>query len=122
MQMNYKMRLVFNFLLTLMFSMPFTSFCFSANALAPTTGGFSPKTPTDKLNLRIRHQVAQIQKETKLGKLSKDQSKSLKSQVEAVRKQELVFLKQDGAKVLTDAQMAQLNSQLDTLSKSIPIK
>ena len=40
--------------------------------------------PTDKINLRIHHEIAQIQKETKLGKLSKDQAKSLKSQVEAL--------------------------------------
>ena len=79
-------------------------------------------TSTDKLNLRIHHQTAQIQKETKLGKLTKDQAKSLKSQVEAIRKQELVFLKQDNAKTLTDAQVVQLNGQLDSLSKSIPIK
>ncbi len=95
---------------------------FAAGVSTPTTGAFIPKTSTDKLNLRIRHQMAQIQKETKMNKLSKDQSKSLKAQVESIHKQELAFLKQDGAKLLTDAQVAQLNSQLDTLSKSIPIK
>jgi hypothetical protein len=98
------------------------SLAFAASAPTPTTGALMPKTSTDKLNLRIRHQMAQIQRETKLGKLSKDQSKSLKAQVEAIHKQELAFLKQDNAKVLTDVQVAQLNTQLDTLSKSIPIK
>jgi hypothetical protein len=75
----------------------------------PSTGSFVSKNATDKLNLRIHHQVAQIQKETKFGKLSKDQSKFLKSQVEVIRKAEIADLKVDNAKVLTDAQVAQLN-------------
>jgi ribonuclease HIII len=57
-----------------------------------------------------------------LGNLTKDQSKSLRAQVKAINKQELAFLKQDNSKQLTDAQVAQLNDQLNSLSKSIPIK
>ena len=105
------------------------SLAFAASSPTPTTGSFIPKTPTDKLNLRFRHQVAQIQKDTKLKKLTSDQSKTLKTQVEAIRKAELADLKQNpssasgqAGKYLTDAQVAELNSQLDTLSKSIPIK
>lgn len=80
------------------------------------------KTPMEKLQLRMRHQVAQIQREAKLGKLTKDQAKSLKAQVETIRKQEITFLKQNSTKTLTDDQVNQLNQQLNTLSKSIPIK
>jgi len=108
-------------ILFFIFLMTIQGIAFAANAPAPTIGALIPKTSTDKLNLRIHHQVAQIQKETKLGKLSKDQSKSLKSQVEAIRQQEIVDLKQDNSNILTDAQVAQLNSQLDILSKSIPL-
>jgi len=80
------------------------------------------KTPTERVNLRIRHQVLQIEREAHLGKLTKDQAKALKAQVETIRKQEITFLKQNGTKALTDDQVNQLNEQLNTLSKSIPIK
>lgn len=82
----------------------------------------SAKAPMEKLQLRMRHQMAQIQRDVKTGKLTKDQAKVLKAQVEAIRKQEITFLKQNGIKTLTDAQIAQLNDQLNTLSKSIPIR
>lgn len=80
------------------------------------------KTPTDILNLRIRQQRIQIERDAKLGKLTKDQAKSLKAQVEAIRKAELADLKLNGTKTLTDAQLTDLNDQLNTLSKSIPVK
>jgi uncharacterized protein involved in exopolysaccharide biosynthesis len=89
---------------------------------APTPISHIPKTPTDKIHLRISHQMAQIQKEAKRGKLTKDQAKALKAQVEAIRKDEVADLKQNGTKTLTDAQEVQINSQLDTLSKTIPIR
>ena len=88
----------------------------------PTSGHMIAKTPMDKLQLRMQYHVAQIQRELKLGKLTKDQAKALKGQVEAIRKQEITFLKQNNSKVLTDDQLNQLNQQLNTLSKSIPIK
>ena len=78
--------------------------------------------PYEKLNLRNRQQRLQIERDTKLGKLTKDQAKSLKAQVEAIRKAELADLKANNSKTLTDAQITDLNKQLNTLSKSIPIK
>ena len=80
------------------------------------------KTPTERVNLRLRQYVLQIERETHLGRLTKDQAKTLKGQVEAIRKAEIAELKQNGTKTLTDAQLAQLNGQLNTLSKSIPIR
>jgi len=80
------------------------------------------KTPTERVNLRIRHYVLQIEREAHLGKLTKDQAKALKAQVETIRKAEIADLKTDNSKTLTDAQIADLNQQLNTLSKSIPIK
>jgi uncharacterized protein involved in exopolysaccharide biosynthesis len=76
----------------------------------------------EKLTIRLRQQNIQIERETKLGKLTKAQAKTLKGQVEAIRKAEIADLKQNGTKTLTDVQIASLNEQLSTLSKSIPIK
>jgi ribosome recycling factor len=81
-----------------------------------------PKTPMEKLNIRLRQQNIQIQRDLKAGKLTKDQAKALKAQVEAIRKREIADLKQNGTKTLTDDQVNQLNQQLNTLSKSIPLK
>lgn len=80
------------------------------------------KTPTERVNLRIRQQLAQIQREEHLGKLTKDQAKSLKAQVGTIRKTEVADLKANNSKTLTDDQVNQLNQQLNTLSRSIPIK
>jgi len=91
-------------------------------------------TPMNRLTIRLRQQNIQIQRYVKTGKLTKDQAKTLLAQVEAIRKQESADLKLNGTpssgssspsgpgKTLTDAQVAQLNEQLNTLSKSIPIK
>jgi hypothetical protein len=80
------------------------------------------RTPMDRLTIRMRQQNIQIERETRLGKLTKAQAKTLKGQVEAIRKTEISNLKQNGTKTLTDVQVAQLNQQLNTLSKSIPIR
>ncbi len=94
-------------------------------------GGVSPTplvniqvkhSPMDKVSIRLRQQNIQIQRDLRAGKLTKDQAKSLKAQVETIRKQEITFLKQNGTKTLTDSQVTQLNQQLNTLSKSNPIK
>ncbi|HVU83754.1 MAG TPA: hypothetical protein VHC50_02875 [Puia sp.] len=82
----------------------------------------SPGSSLERINLRLRQQNIQINRDLKLGKLTKDQAKTLKAQVEAIRKAEIADLKQNGTKTLTDAQISQLNEQLNTLSKSIPIE
>ena len=79
----------------------------------------------DKLNICLRQQNVQISRDLKAGKLTKDQAKTLRSQVETIRKAEIADLKQNktqGVSGLTDAQLSQLNEQLNILSKSIPIK
>jgi ribosome recycling factor len=80
------------------------------------------KTPMEKLTIRFRQQNIQIQRDQKAGKLTAAQAKTLKAQVEAIRKTEIADLKQSGTKTLTDDQVNQLNQQLNTLSKSIPIR
>jgi uncharacterized protein involved in exopolysaccharide biosynthesis len=82
----------------------------------------SPKTPMEKLQVRFRQQNIQIHRDVKAGKLTKDQAKAIKAQLEAVRQTEIADLKQNGTKTLTDAQVAQLNEQLNIISKSIPIR
>ena len=90
--------------------------------MTPTPVSHIPKTPTEKIHLRFSHQVAQIHKEEKLGKLTKAQAKTLLANVETIRKAEIADLKQNGTKTLTDAQEIQINGQLDALSKTIPIR
>ena len=51
------------------------------------------KTPMDKISIRLRQQNIQIQRDEKAGKLTKAQAKSLKAQVEAVRKAEMADMK-----------------------------
>jgi len=80
------------------------------------------KSPAEKLQIRLRQQNIQIQRDEKTGKLTKAQAKALKARVEAIRQQEIADLKQNDTKTLTDSQIATLNQQLNTLSKSIPIK
>ena len=87
------------------------------------------RSPMDKISIRLRQQNIQIQRDLKAGKLTKAQAKTLKGQVDAIRKQEVADLKANpstssvqAGKYLTDAQIAQLNEQLNALSKSIPIK
>lgn len=95
---------------------------FGAPAPTPVSGHIIAKTPQDKLNIRLRQQNIQISRDLKAGKLTKDQAKTLRGQVEAIRKEESADLKQNGTKTLTDDQVNQLNQQLNNLSKSIPIR
>jgi hypothetical protein len=80
------------------------------------------RSPMDKLSIRLRQQNIQIQRDEKAGKLTKAQAKGLKAQVEAIRQQEIADLKQNGTKTLTVSQEVQLNQELNSLSKQIPIK
>ena len=98
------------------------SMTFAAPFPTPVSGHFFAKTPTDKLDFRIRQTNIQISRDLKAGKLTKDQAKTLRGQVEAIRRAEIADLKQNGTKTLTDAQITTLNEQLNTLSKSIPIR
>jgi membrane-bound lytic murein transglycosylase B len=112
-------RITFILVLLSMLTMT-TRTAYSANT--PTPVSHIPKTPAEKIHLRFSHQVAQIHKEEKLGKLTKAQAKTLLSNVETIRKAEMADLKQNGTKTLTDAQEIEINSQLDALSKTIPVR
>lgn len=93
-----------------------------AQGVAFGAGTVAPKTPMEKLTIRLRQQNIQVQRDEKAGKLTAAQAKGLKGQVEAIRQQEIADLKQNGTKTLTNDQVNQLNQQLNTLSKSIPIR
>jgi hypothetical protein len=92
------------------------------NNVSGESGSLPARTPKDMLNTRIRQMYIQISRDLKIGKLTKDQAKSLNAQVETIRNAELADLKANNSKTLTDAQITDLNNQLNTLSKSIPIK
>jgi hypothetical protein len=124
------------FILTLMMAY---GVAIAASMPTPTVPKVLPNTPMNRLTIRLRQQNIQIQRDVKAGKLTMAQAKTLRDQVEAIRKQESAYIKANGTpstgstsspqagsrqagKYLTDAQVAQLNEQLNTLSKSIPIK
>jgi cell shape-determining protein MreC len=111
-----KMKFLFLFLVFIFVN----GLTFAAGISTPTTSDFIPKTSTDKLNLRIREQIAQVQRELKLGKVTQSQANSLRAQVQVIRQAEMADLKQNNNKTLTDAQLSDLNGQLNILSKSIP--
>ena len=96
---------------------------FMAEGLSFASGLSTPtRTPIEKLTIRLRQMHIQISRDEQGGKLTKAQAKTLRGQAEAIRKEENDFLKQNGTKTLTDAQIAQLNQELNILSKSIPIR
>ena len=95
---------------------------FGGGMPTPTVPKVLPNTSMNRLTIRLRQQNIQIQREVKAGKLTTAQGKTLKGQVDAIRKQESADIKANNSKTLTDAQIADLNKQLNTLSKSIPIK
>jgi hypothetical protein len=121
MKVNLKELSMKYFVIILMIAISQAS-AFAAPQPTPVSGRLVAKTPMDKLTIRLRQQNIQISRDLKAGKLTKDQAKTLKGQVEAIRKAELADLKADNSKTLTDAQIANLNEQLNTLSKSIPIR
>ncbi len=71
------------------------------------------------VNLRLREDMMQIQKDLHAGKLTKTQATALQAQVKAVRTQELGFMKSNGKKQLTDDQTGQLNQSLGQLEPSL---
>ena len=99
----------------------YSLFLTTLSSLAFATGTPS-ENPTEKFNLRVRQQRLQIERDAKLGKLTKDQAKALKAQLETIRKAELADLKANNSRTLTDAQITELSNQLNTLSKAIPVK
>ena len=84
------------------------------------------------VNLRLRQDMMQIQKDLHAGKLTKAQATTLQAKVKAIRSQELGFMKSNGnpssgssnpsgrsGKQLTDDQTAQLNQSLGQLEPTL---
>jgi hypothetical protein len=88
--------------------------------VAPALAG-TAKTPTQKLQSRMRNQSIRISRDLTAGKLTADQAKTLKSRLKAIRQEEIADLQQNDSKVLTPEQLSLLNGKLDALSKEIPI-
>lgn len=79
-----------------------------------------PKPPIQALNsnlhsvnIRLRQQMRQIQRDLKAGKITKDQAKAAWEKLRSVRRQELEYFRQNGQKEITADQKGQLSSVLD---------
>ena len=92
----------------------------TTGASAPTVNTQKANNPVHLLSQRSLEQMVQVQRDVKAGKLTKDQGKTLQTQIKAVHVQEVTSIKQNGTHQLTVAQYTQLNGQLDALSKQIP--
>ena len=92
----------------------------SPGATAPPVNT-KPKNPAQLVSQRIFQQMSQVQREVKAGKLTKEQGAGLEAQLKTIRSQQVADLKQNGNHQLTQAQISQLNSQLDGTSRNIPI-
>jgi hypothetical protein len=87
---------------------------------APASRAVAASNPIKRqIHSRIRTQMKDIRVAVKSGKLTPDQAKTLKLALVSTRKQELLFLKQDGANDLTSDQQSQLNQMLNKNSSSI---
>jgi uncharacterized protein with FMN-binding domain len=71
------------------------------------------------VNLQVRAQIQQIQKDLKSGKLTKDSAKDAFSKLKAIRQQELIFFRENGQKEITDDQKSQLTTLLNNNANSI---
>ncbi len=65
------------------------------------------------VNLQLRAQMRQIQKNLKAGKITKAQAQAARENLRNVRKQELEFLRQGNQKDITTDQKSQLQGLLD---------
>ena|ERR1700733_10199177 len=81
--------------------------------------GNAVSTPTHLFNVQLMNTLNTIGKDIKSGKLTKSQAQVLRGQVKAIRVQEIQFMKENGNKQLTAAQITQLNQQLNALAPSI---
>jgi hypothetical protein len=98
------------------------SIAFGAPAPTPTPVRAIDHTPYGRVHRYIVSEYALIRKDVHNKKLTAAQGKTLLAQVKAVQTQEKGFVKTNGSKTLTDSQAVTLTRQLETLSKSIPIK
>lgn len=75
--------------------------------------------PTHNLNFRLRQDMMQINKDVHSGKLTQAQATTLRTQILAVRKQELADMKSNGNKQLTSDQEAQLGQSLGQIESQL---
>lgn len=86
----------------------------------PASHSAAAQTPLKRqIHEKIRTQMKDIRLALKSGKLTNAQAKTLNLSLFNTRKQELVFLRQNGGGDLTTDQQNQLNQTLDKNSSSI---
>jgi len=94
----------------------------SPTPLLPSSsrGKISTTSPNaHSVNLQVRAQMQQIQKDLKSGKLTKDQAKSAFSNLKAMRQQEIKYFHQNGQKEITPDQKNQMEKTLSVNAGSI---
>ncbi len=71
------------------------------------------------VNIVLRQQMRQIQKDRKSGKLTEVQAKAAWENLKSLRRQELEYFKQNGEKEITSEQKSELTSALSQNAGSI---
>lgn len=75
--------------------------------------------PAPQLDKGLKQAMLQVSKDWKAGKLTKAQADSLRSQIKAIRQQELADIKANGKRLLTSDQETQLVQKLDKIRPSL---
>jgi hypothetical protein len=112
--MRFFLGLVFGFTLTVM----------PALAAGPVTkpGKIAViKSPLQQISMKMQEQSMRIQSALKAGKITAAQAKAMRDALQAARRKQSEFFRQNKKPVLTDAQQAQLNQMLDINAKNLPI-
>lgn len=84
-----------------------------ARIQGPVSGALAQNSNLHSLNLRLRRQMRQIQKDLRAGKITKIQAKAAWEKLKTVRRQELDYFRRNGQKEITADQKNQLNTTLD---------
>jgi hypothetical protein len=71
------------------------------------------------VNIILRQQMRQVQKDRKSGKLTEAQAKAAWENLKSIRLQELEYFKQNGQKEVTSEQKSQLTGVLNQNAGSI---
>ena len=82
------------------------------SSLTANTGFSIKNSNMHAVNLKIRAQMRQIQKDLKSGKINREEAKAQWAKLKSVRKQELEYFKQNGQKEISLDQKQRLDQSL----------
>ena len=92
----------------------------ASGPVCKTVKGKNVKPAVQQVNMKIAGQTKKIQSALKAGKISQAQAKILRGELQAVRRKEAGFFKQNKKNILTADQQAQLNQMLLNNAKKLP--